>query len=236
MERKRQIHQPKFSAVVFATTFTFALFFPLLFSAQNVGAQSVVDTSQRLTYEVVLEESEIMFFAKVAIVPNFSGRAQQFQGTIEGFPLNLEGDAFTEIIIETESLDTGSGRFANQRDDHMWEDLDSVNFPEIRFTMTPGNLTYLEETPTEILTDTLYQSQVTGTLELTGVEQEMIFEVEWELIGDRIQISGETSLLLSDFGIERPRAPVPGSPAVQDEIELSFVVTGKLIENQNQES
>ncbi|MFQ5795649.1 MAG: YceI family protein [Candidatus Bipolaricaulia bacterium] len=228
-----QRHRIRFAMV--AVILTLMVAFPMVDVAQEEGTEAengengdraIVDLVQRLTFELIPEESEIRFAGTVPIAPNFSGRAERFEGTIGGHPPNLEADAFAEIVIEAVSLNTGLGL----RDRDMRRALEAETYPQIRFSMKPGNLEHLGERPVEIRTDALYRSRVVGVIELHGVQQEITMEVEWELSGDRLHISGETSLLLSDYGIDRPRPPLL-PVRVDDEIQVSFSITGKLIED-----
>lgn len=189
---------------------------------ENVSSAQV-DLSQRVTFRLIPEESEIRFAVMVPIVPNFSGRAERFEGTIGGVPSNLEKDAFAKIVIEVAGMETG----LRPRDRDMHRALEVQTYPGIRFSMRPGKLEYLGRRPIAIMLETLYRLKVIGTLEIRGVEREITMEVEWEVNGNYIRVSGETSLLLSDYGIERPRAPfLP--VRVNDEIQVSFSVIGIL--------
>ncbi|MCH8010799.1 MAG: YceI family protein [Candidatus Marinimicrobia bacterium] len=187
------------------------------------GNSAPVDITQWFTFRIIPEESEIRFYVAVPIAPDFSGRVERFQGTIAGFPTNLEKNAYVEIVIDVESMETGF----RPRDRDMHRALEAETYPKIRFSMDPGNLEHLGKRPVQIRIETPYRSKVIGTLELRGVEREITMEVEWELSEGRIRVLGETSLLLSDYGIERPRAPfLP--VRVNDQIRISFSVTGKL--------
>ncbi|MEE9167597.1 MAG: YceI family protein [Candidatus Neomarinimicrobiota bacterium] len=189
---------------------------------ENVSSAQV-DLSQRATFRLIPEESEIHFAVVVPILPDFSGQAERFEGTISGVPSNLEKDTFAEVVIEVASMETG----LRPRDRDMHRALEAETYPRIRFSMVPGKLEHLGKRPIVIMLETVYISKVIGTLEIRGVEREINMEVEWEVSGDYIRVSGETSLLLSEYAIERPRAPFLPI-RVDDEIQVGFSVRGRL--------
>ena len=49
--------------------------------------------------------------------------------------------------------------------------------------------------------------QVTGAMTITGVTRDLIWSLEVEVRNDGIAVTGETDIVLSEFGVEPPQAP-----------------------------
>jgi polyisoprenoid-binding protein YceI len=87
--------------------------------------------------------------------------------------------------------------------------LDAGRFPDIHFTA-------------DRIEETAKGYRLAGTLQIRGKQREHVIDLRTEDLGDSWQISTESLVRQSDFGI-KPYSLLMGSVQVADDVSLSFV-------------
>lgn len=138
------------------------------------------------------------------------GRTPDVSGTMEA-----EGSTITAVslVAQMDTLTTDSDR----RDQAMrTQALETSEFPEAAFELSsPIELGAMpaEGEPVSVA--------ATGELTIHGVTQTVDFALDAQLVDDLIVVVGQLQVLLADFGVEAPRAPVVASVEDTATLELS---------------
>ncbi len=98
--------------------------------------------------------------------------------------------------------------------------LETAQFPEATFTLTTP--IELDAVPAE---GVAIQTTATGELTIHGVTQSVDFPLEAQLVGDSIVVIGQLPMLLADYDIAAPSAPIVASVADNAVLELSIVLS-----------
>lgn len=142
------------------------------------------------------------------------GRTTDVAGTIVA-----EGTTITEVsvVAQMATLTTDN----SNRDRAMRNQaLETSQFPEATFVLaTPIEL---DSIPAEAET---IQVTATGELTIHGVAQTVDFPLEAQLVGDSIVVVGQLPMLLADYDIAAPSAPIVASVEDNAVLELSLVLT-----------
>jgi polyisoprenoid-binding protein YceI len=128
---------------------------------------------------------------------------------------------FTVDLTELEFDDAPAGLdVANRRQAMNDQGLEIDDFPEASFTLTEPIAIGDGPTPGETMT-----TEATGELTLHGVTKEITFTVEARVVGDQIRIAAADAIpvVLADYDIEKPTAPVVAD--VADEGTFDFLIT-----------
>ena len=107
---------------------------------------------------------------------------------------------FTADITSLHSVDSVAGRDVTQRDGVVSRQLDVQQFPTAIFTATsasvPGGIT---SQPVDVT--------VTGKLTIHGVTKDVTVKAKAQLAGNKAEIAGSTSIVMTDYGVSPPFAP-----------------------------
>lgn len=142
------------------------------------------------------------------------GRTRDVAGT-----LVAEGTTITQVsvVAQMDTLTTDN----SSRDRAMRNQaLETSQFPEATFTLTTP--IELGDIPAEAET---IQATATGDLTIHGVTQSVDFPLEAQLVGDSIVVVGQLPMLLADYDISAPSAPIVASVEDNALLELSLVLT-----------
>lgn len=138
------------------------------------------------------------------------GRTPDVSGTMEA-----DGTSITAVslVAEMGTLTTDNG----QRDRAMrTQALETTEFPQATFLLTSpielGAIPAAGETISVV---------ATGDLTIHGVTQSVDFPLDAQLAGDLIVVVGQLDVLLADYGIAAPSAPVVASVEDTAVLELS---------------
>lgn len=107
---------------------------------------------------------------------------------------------FTAGLADLHSVDSVAGRNVTQRDGVVSRQLDVQQFPTATLTVAsasvPGGLSN-------------QQVDVTATAKLTihGVTKDVSVKAKAQLVGNRVEIAGSTSIVMTDYGVTPPPAP-----------------------------
>ena len=147
------------------------------------------------TYNVVAESSSVTF--QTSMIERIIGSTSDMHGTIVLDPAAPGAGARADITIATTSLKSDHAG----RDEHMHsKTLHSEQYPRIAVTMTGAT------TESAQLADGgAADFEVTATVEIHGQPRSITFPAHVTREGDTLTIEGETSLLMTDYGIKPPR-------------------------------
>jgi len=141
------------------------------------------------------------------------GATQQVAGIVSFDPENLSRKAEVSFQVQSATLDTGNKtRDKKMRESH----LETARFPSIAFRSSR-----LEAIAPTLRGGETQEIKVTGTLSLHGVDKTIEFPVRAVRRGSELQVTGQTTLRMSDYAI-----PLPGFLflKVKDEVKVMFEV------------
>jgi len=141
------------------------------------------------------------------------GRTPTVTGSI-----TIDGTTLTDAEIEADmtALSTNDSR----RDDNVQDALETGEFPTATFTLTePIDLGDAVETGEATAVD------ATGDLTIHGVTTTVDLPLEAQVVGDNIVVVGSLDIVMSDFDVEAPSAPIVVSVSDDATIELQLVFT-----------
>jgi polyisoprenoid-binding protein YceI len=131
--------------------------------------------------------------------------------TIEGTTLTA-----TEVEADLTTITTNDSR----RDDRVQSALATGDFPTTTFVLTA---------PVELGEAALAGGPVSvdavGDLTVKGTTRQVTFALEAQLVGDVVAVVGSADILLSDFGVEAPSAPIVLSVSDTATIEFQLLLT-----------
>ena len=140
------------------------------------------------------------------------GRSALVEGTLEA-----EGLTITAVTVESDL--TGLTSNSKGRDGQLRKQaLETNTFPQGIFTLT-SPIT-VDAIPAE---GELFTTTATGELTIHGETQPVEIEIEGTVQGARLVIIGSMNIVMSDFGIEPPSAPLVASIEDEGIMELSLV-------------
>lgn len=182
----------------------------------NPGESGPQDGNGRtpIVLNIVPEKSELECAVCVIWFMCLRVRMSQTEGQFLTIPTSVNGNSTGFVKIYTDSLETISDQIADKIKKTY---LETEKYPEISF-----NLTHLEGESNSVLLSNESRFKASGTLNLHGVEKEIVFYPNIFLNDDAIEFKGETMVRLTDFGIKVPRFLFL---EVQDEISIYFNVT-----------
>ncbi len=165
-------------------------------------------------YRVDEAKSLVRFDAK-AFMHDVVGKTSKIQGTFRLSDPDRFTDAEACVRIDAASLDTGNGtRDGIMRDDH----LETGKFPTIDFV-----LKLIESVKRQTGT---WEVIARGTLFLHGVSREIQVPVRGREAGDAVQLTGQISLMMTDY-----RIPIPKFLflTLEDQVMVSFDVVARRV-------
>jgi polyisoprenoid-binding protein YceI len=107
---------------------------------------------------------------------------------------------FTAGLATLHSVDTVAGRDVTQRDGVVSRQLDVQQFPDATFTATSASV------PGAVASQAV-DVTVTGKLTIHGVTKDVTIKAKAQLTGDKAEIAGSTSIVMTDYGVSPPQVP-----------------------------
>jgi polyisoprenoid-binding protein YceI len=105
---------------------------------------------------------------------------------------------FTVGLADLHSVDSVAGRNVTQRDGVVSRQLDIQQFPNATFTATSGSV------PSAV-TNGQVDVTVSGQLTIHGVTKDVTVNAKAQLVGDKAEIAGSTSIDMTDYGVSPPQ-------------------------------
>jgi len=126
---------------------------------------------------------------------------------------NGSGIYEAQVSIPVKKMKSGK----NGLDDRMYKTMNTGKFPDITYNLTAAHFISLPDTSQEWV-----QLHTTGKLTVAGTEKTIEMTVNGYLLPDgKISFSGNKSLLMSEFGIKRPKMML-GLLKTGDEVVVNF--------------
>jgi polyisoprenoid-binding protein YceI len=122
--------------------------------------------------------------------------------TVSGDPSGYQVSGITLIadLSSLQSVDTVVGRNVTQRDGIVSRQLSVQQFPSATFTATsvsvPGTVSSSRTNVT-----------AAGKLTIRGVTKDVTVTATAQVVGDRIEIAGKTTINMTDYGVRPPQVP-----------------------------
>ncbi|MDZ7729551.1 MAG: YceI family protein [Dehalococcoidia bacterium] len=149
--------------------------------------------------------------ANVGVPSTAQGITRDVSGQFFIGPDGLDSETPSTIVVGLESLQSDESR----RDQRVREALEVGQHPDATFTATS-----IEGWPGEIPDGGGVEARLTGMLELSGVEREVIWDVEASRQGDVISALATTNFLYEDFDI--PVLNIGGFVSVEEDVTLQI--------------
>jgi polyisoprenoid-binding protein YceI len=150
--------------------------------------------AQNIRFEVDSTSSQVQFTSKPPL--KVVGKTNQIQGTVIGNVSSLSSIK-AEFLVTLDSLDTG----IKQRNKTMiTKCLETDKYPNVLFKLSK----ILSTTP--IKPDEKTQVEIEGIFDLHGIKrtERFIVDVLYNKVSQKLNISAEFPLLLSNYQIKRP--------------------------------
>jgi polyisoprenoid-binding protein YceI len=140
------------------------------------------------------------------------GRTGDVTGTV-----TIEGSTLTatEVQADLSTVTTNDGR----RDDRVQQALETSRFPTATFVLTEAvdlGPAAVDGGPVAV--------DATGDLTIRDVTLPVTFRLEAQLVGDIVAVVGSSEILLSDFGVEAPSAPIVLSVSDTATVEFQLLL------------
>jgi polyisoprenoid-binding protein YceI len=107
---------------------------------------------------------------------------------------------FTAGLVTLHSVDSVAGRDVTQRDGVVSRQLDVQQFPDATFTATSALVPGAVSSQAVDVT-------VTGKLTIHGVTKDVTIKAKAQIAGDKAEIAGSTSVVMTDYGVSPPQVP-----------------------------
>ena len=107
---------------------------------------------------------------------------------------------FTADLTSLHSVDSVAGRDVTQRDGIVNRQLDVQQFPNATFTAMSASV------PGTISSQAV-DVTVMGKLTIHGVTKDVTVKTKAQLVGNKAEIAGNTSIVMTDYGVSPPPAP-----------------------------
>ena len=101
-------------------------------------------------------------------------------------------------LADLHSVDSVAGRNVTQRDGVVFRQMNVQQFPTATFTASSGSV------PSAV-TNGQVDVTVTGQLTIHGVTKEVTVKAKAQLVGDKAEIAGSTSIDMNDYGVSPPQ-------------------------------
>ena len=124
------------------------------------------------------------------------GRTADVSGSMELTDTALVA-ATVEITMATLRTDNGS------RDGQVRRALNTNEFPLATFTLVEP-----VELPAGTADEGSFSGSAEGDLTIKGVTNRAVFDLEAQLVGDRIVVVGSSEVAFADYGVRAPSAPI----------------------------
>jgi polyisoprenoid-binding protein YceI len=175
-----------------------------------------------LAFVIVTEESEAAYFADEELasvgLPSTAKGTTTIQGTFfltdDGF--ELDPDRPSTFTVDLTGLTSDQAR----RDSRVQEALDTASFPTATFTATA-----IDGVDTSLPLEDEHTFDLTGILDVHGVEREITWEVKARREGNIITALATTTFFYADFNITPPN--IGGFVSVEDDVTLQVQVIAR---------
>lgn len=142
------------------------------------------------------------------------GRTSDVTGT-----LVADGTTITDVTVVAD-MTTLTTDNSNRDNAMRGQALETEQFPEASFVLqSPIELGGVPDAGVTI------EATATGDLTIHGVTQSVDFPLEAQIVGESIVVVGQLNVLLADFDIEAPSAPIVASVEDNALLELSLVLS-----------
>lgn len=132
---------------------------------------------------------------------------------------SLEAEGLTVNALTIDADLTGLASDSSARDGQVGrQGLETETFPTGAFVLS-SPIT-IDEIPTDC---SGFTTVAAGELTLHGVTNTVAVDIEATALGDQFIVIGRMDILMSDYGIEAPSAPIVASIEDQAEMELSLI-------------
>ena len=139
------------------------------------------------------------------------GRTGDVEGSMQ---IGAEGLDEATFTVDMSTITTNAAR----RDDKVQSALETTEFPDATFALS---------SPVEFDVNTAEGETISvdapGTLTVHGVAKEVTFPLEAQRVGESIVVVGSLDILLSDYGVEAPQAPVVLSVSDSATVEFNLL-------------
>lgn len=174
-------------------------------------------SAELILYKIQPGISQVKFYGSSPF-DKFTGTTSQITGFIEGdIPTLTEAPSLAvkaEVQVDAKSLNTGN----NNRDKKMRETLEVEKYPFITFQLSQAN--FIEKS----VDTNISRYKVEGTLSIHGVERPITVDVESKMEANRMTLSGEISLDITDYKIKPPRVPVLAFLKMDKNVTIDFTL------------
>lgn len=182
----------------------------------TVGGSSIAGKN----YSIVEGQSLAWYLAaeKLASLPTSSvakGTTNDVKGAFNFTASGLDPAKPTTFTVGLKSLKSSESR----RDDRAQNALETSKFPSATFTAKALTGMPKEFTATDAV------MEMTGTLDLHGVQKEVTWELKVKQDGEILSGLGTVKFKFSDFGIKKP--DIGGFVTVEDEVTLQVQLFAK---------
>lgn len=136
------------------------------------------------------------------------GRTAKVSGSIE----------LTDTALVAATIEVQMGTLATDnsfRDGRIYQALNTSEFPLATFTLVEP-----VELPAGMADGEAFSGSAQGDLTIKGVTNRVAFDLQAQLVGDRIVAVGSSDVVFSDFGVTAPTAPIVVS--VEDHGVMEF--------------
>jgi polyisoprenoid-binding protein YceI len=128
---------------------------------------------------------------------------------------NVTGLQFSAQLTDLHSVDSVAGFNVTQRDRIVQGTLSVSRYPTAGFSADSVAV------PASVTNGQAVTLSVPGKLTIHGVTRDATVQVTAQVSGDKINLGGSTSFLMTDFGITPPQVPIT---VVQPGVTINFVL------------
>jgi polyisoprenoid-binding protein YceI len=141
------------------------------------------------------------------------GRTAKVDGSIEL--------SDTSLVAATVEVQMGTLRTDNSfRDGRAHQALNTSEFPLATFTLTEP-----VELPAGMAGGEAFSGSAVGDLTIKGITNQVTFNLQAQLVGDRIVAVGSSDVVFSDYGVTAPTAPIVVSVEDHGIMEFQLILT-----------
>ena len=192
-------------------------------TAADAASTPPAADGQGLTFRIISERSEAAYFAgetlaRLSVPSTAKGATNEIEGAFHLTPdgLALAPDAVSEFTVQLGSLTSDEDR----RDNRVRDALEVARFPEATFTVS--SVTGYDAAITNGEEQTL---ELTGTLDLHGVQREVTWDVRARRQGDVFTALATVNFRYDDFGITAPN--IAGFVSVGEDVTLQVQIVAQ---------
>ncbi len=187
-------------------------------SSTPAGSAAPATNSGEQVFTIVPEQSEAAYFAgetlaRLGVPSTAKGATRDVKGRFALTADGLDTANTTAFTVGLKSLTSDQPR----RDTQAQNALQTSKYPSATFTATK-----VTGIPEEFPADADVSMQLTGTLDLHGVEKEITWDVKARKKGSALSVLATTTFKYADFNITRPN--IGGFVSVDEEVTLQVQI------------